>query len=41
VSHHNVWFYNQLMYAIRKHVRGGSFSTFARKSLRKFDFRNS
>jgi queuine tRNA-ribosyltransferase len=41
VSHHNVWFYNRLLHEIRKHIRTGTFSQFARRSLRKFDFRNS
>lgn len=41
VSHHNIWFYNRLMAEIRKHIRTGTFSYFARRSLRKFDFRNS
>jgi queuine tRNA-ribosyltransferase len=41
VSYHNVWFYNHLMTEIRKNIKSGSFSTFAKKSLRKFDFRNT
>jgi queuine tRNA-ribosyltransferase len=40
VSYHNVFFYNALMAGIRKHIKEGSFSLFAKKALKKFDFRN-
>ncbi len=41
VSYHNVWFYNNLMREIRENIRKGTYSRFAKRSLRKFDFRNS
>lgn len=41
VSYHNIHFYNCLMSDIRKHINRGSFSRFAKKSLKQFDFRNS
>jgi queuine tRNA-ribosyltransferase len=40
VSYHNVYFYTKLMSDIRKSINRGSFSVFARRHLRKFDFRN-
>lgn len=41
VSYHNVCFYNNLMAEIRKCIKEGSFSLFAKKSLKKFGYRNS
>jgi queuine tRNA-ribosyltransferase len=41
VSYHNVHFYNKLMSDIRKNITKGTFSGFAQKSLKKFDFRNA
>jgi queuine tRNA-ribosyltransferase len=41
VSYHNVYFYIKIMSEIRKSINRGSFSVFAKKGLKKFDFRNS
>jgi queuine tRNA-ribosyltransferase len=41
VSYHNVFFYISLMARIRKHIREGSFSSFGKKMLKKFDFRTA
>jgi queuine tRNA-ribosyltransferase len=41
VSYHNIFFYNRLMSDIRKNINNGSFASFAKKFLGKFDFRNS
>ena len=41
VSYHNIFFYNRLMSDIRKAINNGSFPSFAKKSLAKFNYRDS
>ncbi len=40
VSYHNIQFYTKLMSEIRKSIQRGKYASFARKKLKKFDFRN-
>jgi queuine tRNA-ribosyltransferase len=40
VSFHNIYFYSKLMSEIRKHINKGTFSSFSKRLLRKFDFRS-
>ncbi len=40
VSFHNVYFFSRFMSEIRKHIGKGTFSTFSKRKLRKFDFRS-
>lgn len=39
VSHHNLYFYMQLMSEIRKNIRQGTFAAFSARTRRRFDFR--
>ena len=39
VSHHNLYFYMQLMSEIRKSIRQGTFAAFRDRARRRFDFR--
>jgi queuine tRNA-ribosyltransferase len=41
VSYHNIYFYMEMMSKIRNHIKRGTFQSFSRRMLRKYDFRNS
>jgi queuine tRNA-ribosyltransferase len=41
VSYHNIQFYIALMAKIRVHIKKGNYSTFKKKIIQTFDFRNN